>query len=200
MTENPFVEEVDILVVTGVALHDNMILWWSISSLSPYKNLLHRVNGRGGVSQLLIKSRNFGIGGGNLCKKCDVQGGGGSRKCDSSVTGGGGSKIPLFLGGVVYGWPLRNFFWAPVAAQKKILPPLVRHRPFFILCFNKKKFFDFANSDSVNYLPTKCKNKQPFPIKNIKNVVSMQAGCHTAFTKEWERYTLMINIILIYRD
>ena len=64
----------------------------------------------------------------------------------------------------------------------------------------KWSHIDFANSDSVNYLPTKCKHKQPFPIKNIKNVVSTQAGCQTAFTKEWERYTLMINIMLIYRD
>ena len=29
-----------------------------------------------------------GGGGGNLCKKCDVQGGGGSGQCDGSVTGG----------------------------------------------------------------------------------------------------------------
>ena len=100
---------------------------------------------------------------------------------------------------------MQKFFLGGVSRAKKILPPRVRRRPFFILCFvsrlaktdiNKKKFFDFANSDSVNYLPTKCKNKQPFPIKNIKNVVSKQAGCETAFTKEWERYTLMINIML----
>ena len=27
-------------------------------------------------------------------------------------------------------------------------------------------YIDFANSDAINYLPTKCKHKQPFPISN----------------------------------
>ena len=98
----------------------------------------------------------------------------------------------------------RNFFWAAVALEKKFLPP--REIKYILKKIKKKikkknkKNIDFANSDSVNYLPTKCKNKQPFPIKNTKNVVSTQAGCQTAFTKEWEWYTLMINIMLIYRD